>query len=165
MTERFDSEVQRLSGSFSTGTTSGASAFGAIASCTDADAVGGARAFGVRGLCKGQPQGTLQASLNAAALQFADSLRWSRKSGVRAVFLEAFGTLQGWSEEQTQAAIHAQISEMRSAVAERILRKIHSGGESMFRAISASSKRLKELALQKVATSTMESKLRLAPCL
>ena len=124
MTERFDSEVQRLSGSFSL--PAQRQAFQRLVQSRRAQMqmqLAAHERSESEAYVKGQLQGTLQTSLNAAALQFADSQAVEQEIRRSSGVLEAFGTLQGWSEEQTQAAIHAQISEMRSAVAERIIQE------------------------------------------
>lgn len=163
MTERFDSEVQRLSGSFSL--PAQRQAFQRLVQSRRAQMqmqLAAHERSESEAYVKGQLQGTLQTSLNAAALQFADSQAVEQEIRRSSGVLEAFGTLQGWSEEQTQAAIHAQISEMRSAVAERIIQEDPFRGVEYVQSNISQFQAAEGARLQKVATSTMESKLRLA---
>ena len=87
MTERFDSEVQRLSGSFSL--PAQRQAFQRLVQSRRAQMqmqLAAHERSESEAYVKGQLQGTLQTSLNAAALQFADSQAVEQKPAFERCF-------------------------------------------------------------------------------
>lgn len=111
---------------------------------------------------KGEIKGLLQTSVQAAALQFGDPQAVQQEVRRSVGALSAFASAQGWSESQTKAAVQAQVSEIHSAVAERIIQADPSRGVEYVQQNMAQFSAAEGARLQKVATNTMESKLRLA---
>jgi hypothetical protein len=111
---------------------------------------------------KGELNGLMQTSINSAALQFNDP-EAVRKETSRAVgALTAFAHGHGWSQEQLDAAIQKQRSDVLSAVAERMIQADPSRGFSFVQKNMDQFDAADGTRLMNVATNTMESRQRLA---
>jgi len=111
---------------------------------------------------KGEMKGFLQTSVNAAAMQFSSPEAVQQEIKRSAGALTAFAVSQGWSEDQTNAAVQAQTSEIHSAVAERLIQADPRKGMEYVQQNMPMFDAAEGTRLQKVAVQATEARMRLA---